>query len=148
MNIKKTKALEIFRSGGNCAQAVLTSFTADLEVDSNLALDLSSGFGAGMGRLQETCGVVTGAFMVLGLYNSRIAQTEDEAKESTINMIQDFSKKFKAMHGATDCKSLVRCDLKTEVGQKFYQKNKLSEIVCEKCVQDSASIVQELIEKQ
>ncbi len=147
MNAKITKALETFRSGRNCAQTVLITFTADLEVDSNLALDLSSGFGAGMGRLQETCGAVTGAFMVLGLYNSRICLTEDETKESTISMIQNFSKKFIRIHGVTDCKSLLKCDLKTEEGQKEYRQYHLSERVCEKCIQNSVSIVQELIEK-
>ena len=33
-----------------------------------------NGFGAGMGRQQETCGAVTGAIMVLGLLNEMCPQ--------------------------------------------------------------------------
>jgi len=145
MNKKKTKALENFRSGYNCAQAVLSTFTKDLKVDSNLALGLSTGFGAGMGQLQETCGAATGSFMVLGLYNAQLCANSEHAKESTINMIQDFREKFKSIHGTMDCKSLLKCDLKTEEGQKHFQDNKLMESVCEKCVQHSVGIIQDLI---
>jgi C_GCAxxG_C_C family probable redox protein len=46
-----------------------------------MALKIASGFGGGMGRLAETCGAVTGAFMVLGLkYGS--AASDREAKEA------------------------------------------------------------------
>lgn len=54
------KAIESFRSGLNCAQAVVTAYADELNFDNNLALSVSCGFGGGMGRLQETCGAVTG----------------------------------------------------------------------------------------
>ncbi len=107
--------MSIFRSGDNCAQAVLTTFTKELDVDTESASNLVIGFGAGMGRLQETRGAVTGAYMVLGLINTQ-KHTSDKAKVEAIEMIQVLKRKFKNAHGATDCKSLLRCDLKTEVG--------------------------------
>jgi len=146
MKTKESQALETFRSGRNCAQAVLSSFTEDLGVDTDLALNLSTGFGAGMGRLQETCGATTGAFMVLGIYNSQKYTHDDEAKEKTVEMIQDFNKKFTALHASMDCKTLLNCDLKTEEGQKYLTDNKLSEKVCEKCVQNAVTITEELLQ--
>jgi len=146
MNTKKSKALTSFRSGHNCAQAVLTTFTDDLGVDTNFALNLASGFGGGMGRIQETCGAVTGSFMVIGIYNSQKQKDGDKRKEKTNNMIQAFSEKFKAIHGTTDCKTLINCDLKTDEGQKYLKDNKLSEKVCEKCVQNAVTIIEELLQ--
>lgn len=71
MKVIEEKAIVSFKAGLNCAQAVLTAYADDLSFDNNLALSVSCGFGGGMGRLQQTCGAVTGSFMVLGIYNCR-----------------------------------------------------------------------------
>jgi C_GCAxxG_C_C family probable redox protein len=62
MEKKEDKAIGLFKSGLNCAQSVLTAYAEELDFDKNLALSISCGFGGGMGRLQETCGAVTGSF--------------------------------------------------------------------------------------
>jgi len=145
MNIKTEEALDTFRSGLNCAQAVLTAYSPDLNFDKSLALNISCGFGAGMGRLQETCGAVTGSFMVIGIYNgSKYAENNDK-KEESYSMIQEFSEKFKRIHGSTDCRSLLKCDLKTEEGQRFARENNLFGTLCEKCISDSIAILGEII---
>jgi len=61
-------------------------------------------------------------------------------------MIQKFSKKFKSIYGTTDCSTLLNCDLKTKEGQEYMKENKLTEIVCEKCISDSIRIIEELLE--
>lgn len=73
MNTTKDKAIQSFQSGMNCAQAVVTAYADRLKFDPDLAAGLSCGFGGGMGRLQQTCGALTGAFMVLGIHNSRLS---------------------------------------------------------------------------
>ncbi len=95
MNNKDNDAIIAFRSGLNCAQAVLTSYSGKLGFNKNLAMNISSGFGGGMGRLQATCGAVTGAFMVLGIYNSNQYSDNSEIKETTYSMIQEFDAKFR-----------------------------------------------------
>jgi C_GCAxxG_C_C family probable redox protein len=145
MKSKEEKAILSFRSGLNCAQAVLTGYSDDLSFDTSLALNISCGFGAGMGRLQETCGAVTGSFLVLSIYNGNKYSENKDKKEMTYSMIQKFSEKFRLAHGATDCKSLIRCDLKTEEGQRYARENKIFETLCESCISDSITIVEELI---
>ena len=147
MELKEEKAIVSFKSGLNCAQAVLTAYSDDLNFDKELALSITCGFGGGMGRLQETCGAVTGSFMVLGIYNSRRYTDNKDKKEETYSMIQRFTDRFKSMHGSIDCRSLLQCDLKTEEGQKHFTENRLSEIVCERCISDSIKIVEELSRK-
>jgi C_GCAxxG_C_C family probable redox protein len=145
MESKVEKALGLFRSGFNCSQAVLTAFADDLRIDYDLAVNISCGFGGGMGRLQETCGAVTGSFMVLSIYNGNKYSENKDKKEATYSMIQKFSEKFKLAHCATDCKSLIKCDLKTEEGQRYARENKIFETLCESCISDSITIVEELI---
>jgi C_GCAxxG_C_C family probable redox protein len=139
------KAIESFRSGFNCAQAVLTAYSDKLNFDNKLALSISCGFGGGMGRLQETCGAVTGSYMVLGVHNCNKFTDNKDRKEETYSMIQKFNEKFKKINGATDCKSLLKCDLKTEEGHRYMKENNLSAIVCEKCISDAVRIVEEIM---
>jgi C_GCAxxG_C_C family probable redox protein len=150
LDMKKTledKAISSFKSGLNCAQAVLTAYSEEMNFDKKLALSISCGFGGGMGRLQETCGAVTGSFMVLGIYNCKKFANNQERKEKTYAIIQKFSKKFKEINGSTDCIELIKCDLKTEEGHRYAKDNNLFEIVCEKCISDSISIIEDLLKK-
>jgi len=146
MNTREDKAKTSHQSGLNCAQSVLTAYTEDLNFDKNLALSISCGFGGGMGRLQETCGAVTGAFMVLSIYNCKKYTNNMNRKDKTYSMVQKFAEIFKSIHGATDCKSLIKVDLKTEEGNRFAKENKLFDTVCEKCIIDAVKIVDKLIE--
>ena len=144
MKQRTQKALESFRAEQNCAQSVLTSYSDKLNFDKALALSITSGFGAGMGRLQKTCGAVTGAFMVIGIYNDMHISDSNESKETTNTMIQKFNEKFNAIHQTTDCAKLLNCDLKTEKGQEHFHDNNLIEKVCEKCISNSILMINEL----
>jgi C_GCAxxG_C_C family probable redox protein len=139
------ETIESFRAGLNCAQAVVTSFSDKLNFDKNMAAIITCGFGAGMGRLGETCGAVTGSYMVLGIFNSTKHFDNATRKEATYAMIRDFSNKFKQINGSTDCKSLLNCDLGTEEGNRYAKENNLFGTVCEKCIKDSIKIVNQLI---
>jgi len=145
MNELQEKAVQAHQSGLNCAQAVLTSYCDELNFDKNLALSISCGFGGGMGRLQETCGAVTGAFMALGIHACNKYTDNKERKEKTYSKVQKFAEQFKSMHGSLDCKKLLNCDLNTEEGQKFMKFHNLSVKVCNKCIADSIVIVENLI---
>ena len=141
------KTIRSFKSGLNCSQAVLSAYSDRLNFDNNLALSVACGFGAGMGRLQLTCGAVTGSFMVLGVYNGNKYADNTERKEKTYSMIQKFDEEFKKINGTTDCTKLLKCDLKTEEGHRYAIDNNLFETVCEKCILDSIGIIEELIEE-
>lgn len=140
------QAIKSFQSGLNCAQAVLIAYSDKMNFDLKLALSLSTGFGGGMARLQETCGAVTGAFMVFGIYNCNKFSDNKVRKDETYSMIRKFTDEFKTLHGTISCKSLLNCDLNTEEGQQFLKENNLSETICEKCIIDSIRIVEKILE--
>ena len=144
MKSREEQAVESFRAGLNCAQALVTTYADDLNFDNDLAVRISCGFGGGMGRLQETCGAVTGAFMVLGIHYCYKFTDNKDRKEATYSAIQKFADRFKSIHGTLNCKSLLNCDLRTEEGHRYLKENRLSETVCEKCIADSVRILDEL----
>ncbi|HNX43308.1 MAG TPA: C-GCAxxG-C-C family protein [Bacteroidales bacterium] len=144
MKPEHDKAIKLFRSGYNCAQSVLAAYSEDMKFDAGLALCISCGFGGGMGRLQQTCGAVTGSFMAIGIYNCKKYSDNNERKDKTYAMIRQFNEKFMALHGSTDCKSLLNCDLMSEEGRLFAKQNNLYEMRCEKYISDAVGIIQEL----
>ena len=76
------KAMDLFKEGYNCSQAVFLAFEDKYDIDRKVALMLSSSFGGGMGRLREVCGAVSGMFMVAGvLYGYDDPKDYDKKKE-------------------------------------------------------------------
>jgi C_GCAxxG_C_C family probable redox protein len=145
MKSKTENAIALFRGGMNCAQSIVIAFSEELDYDREMATRTSCGFGGGMGRLQETCGAVTGSFMVLGIYNCKKYSANRDRKEATYTAIRKFNREFLDIHGTMNCRSLLNIDLKTNEGQRILKENNLSEVVCEKCISDSINIVEGLI---
>jgi C_GCAxxG_C_C family probable redox protein len=98
-----------------------------------------------MGRLQETCGAVTGAYMALGVFNAKKYSDNNERKLKSYAMIQEFEKKFIQKIGSTSCKALTNCDLRTEEGQKAFKEKNMHENICNKCVSCAVEILDEIM---
>ena len=85
MSAKSEQAVRKFGKGFNCSQAVLSVYAEEFGLCRETALKIACGFGGGMGRMALTCGVVTGAFMVIGLkYGNVDANETFECKNKNI----------------------------------------------------------------
>lgn len=111
----------------NCAQTVFSLHAEELGLTEKTALKLASGFGGGM-NCAETCGAVTGSYMVIGMKHGNDT-SDPEAKARTKQKIQDFNTKFKNAHGTLICKELTGYDISTPEGSEaagaagvFYKK--------------------------
>jgi C_GCAxxG_C_C family probable redox protein len=145
MSLRIEAATERFSQGFNCAQAVFSTYAPSLKVDEETALRISTGFGAGMGRLQETCGVVTGAVMVIGCKHAMVDPADVAAKETAYAQVQDFVQRFRRLHGTTSCKELLGCNLITVKGRKEFNDKGLVRTVCTPCVRDACKILEETV---
>lgn len=139
--------IKAFRDDKNCAQAVLMAFADRFQIQDDHALSITAGFGAGMGRMQRTCGAVSGAYMVIGLYAGSNSSNNTERKENAYKLIVEFTEKFEKTHGTSVCRDLINCDLTTVEGQKKFNEENISEKVCEKCLKSSVEILNELIDR-
>src|SRR5512136_2495361 len=100
---RKELAIERFRGDYNCAQSVFSVFASEFGLDEKDAFRIALPFGGGMGRLQKTCGAMTGAVMVIGLIWGAKEPENDEAKEKVHRIVREFAARFESLHGATDC---------------------------------------------
>ncbi len=139
------KAVSCFKEGFMCSQAVLSTYAEQLGLDRKDALKVSAAFGGGMGRMGETCGAVTGAFMVIGLKYGRTAIEDRESHEKTTRLVREFVDRFKSINGSIMCRELLGCDLSTPDGLKTFVDKKLRDSLCTKFVRDAAEIVEQLL---
>ncbi len=135
-----------FREGYNCAQSILFSFCEKLGLDTEAALKLSCGLGAGMGRQGEVCGAVSGGIVVLGLKFGRGKNDTSAETDLTYSKIREFMNLFSAKHRSCLCRELLNgCDLRTPEGQSFYINNEYFNLICRPCVHDAAALVEHII---
>ncbi len=139
------KAISSFREDFNCAQSVFSSYATEYGLDRVTALKLSTGFGGGMARLQNTCGAVSGAFMVIGLKYGMGENGDTEARDKTYQLVRDFANKFQKIHSSINCKELLGCDISTPEGMEYYEQNDFFEKKCFQYVRDSAKILEDLL---
>jgi len=138
------KAAATFKEGFSCSQAVLGTYCERFGLDRKQAYKLSSGFGGGM-HLDQACGAVTGAFMVIGLKYGRTRADDVEAKMKTARMVTEFAKKFKARHGSISCTELIGCNISTLEGFEEAKRKDLFKQVCPKYVMSAAEILDDVL---
>ncbi len=139
---KSEKALALFKNF-NCSQSVLTAFGAELGLSEGICLKLASGFGGGM-ACGETCGAVTGAYMVLGIkYGHTVS--DPEAKAATKQKVRDFNQLFKEKHGSLLCKELLGVDISTPEGSEEANQREVFDRLCPKFIETACKILSEQI---
>ena len=139
MTSKSNKVDERF-SNFNCAQTVFSLFAPELGIDEKAALKISSGFGGGM-TCAETCGAVTGSYMVLGMKHGHSTSDSDE-KANTKLRIQKFNEKFIAKHGSLICKKLLDSDISTIEGLASARKKNLFKTKCPSFIKSACEILE------
>ncbi|MBN1182915.1 MAG: C_GCAxxG_C_C family protein [Bacteroidales bacterium] len=148
MTDKPTKSVGYFKNRFNCSQSVFATFAEDLGIDVDSALKIACGLGAGIGRMQKTCGAVTGAILALGLKYGKGLHDDESKKAKAYLMAMKFIEEFTALHKSTECLELIGHDMKTEVGMKAIDENNLFVNVCAKLVKDATTITEKLLKEQ
>ncbi|MGB8951313.1 MAG: C-GCAxxG-C-C family protein [Candidatus Aminicenantales bacterium] len=140
------KAVNCFREEGfSCSQAVFSTYSGRFGLDRETSLRLSQPFGGGMAHLGETCGAVTGAFLLIGLKYGRTRAEDIEARERTYGLMHTFILKFKSIHGSIQCKCLLGLDISTPAGINQAQEKNLFKTLCPNFVRTSAEIIEEIL---
>jgi C_GCAxxG_C_C family probable redox protein len=87
---KTNESIQLFSSGFNCAQSVLSTYAKEYFKQPGDALKLASAFGAGVTYRGEMCGAVSGALMVIGLKYGYNEGTQDSTKQNCLQISREF----------------------------------------------------------
>ena len=124
----------------NCAQTVFSLFAQELGINEKTALKIASGFGGGMTRA-ETCGAVTGAYMVIGLKHGHNS-SDPEKKAKTKMLIQQFNEEFEKKHGSLICRNLTGYDISTPEGSLAASENGVFQVKCPLFIKTACEIIE------
>jgi len=142
---RANRAIALFLQGYNCSQAILAAYAPRLGLERDKAFRLAQSFGAGLARLGETCGAVTGALMVIGLKYGKVRAKDDAAKEKTYRLVGEFMDRFRSKHGSLRCKVLLGHDIGSARGQRLIKQKKLHENLCPKLIRTAAGLLEKII---
>jgi C_GCAxxG_C_C family probable redox protein len=143
MDSKCNIAEKIFAEGFNCAQASFYPFAVMNGIEPELALKLTTGFGAGMVYRGETCGAITGSMMAIGLFKGRSQSSDHDSKDYTYLLINELYKRFKVKHGTIICKELLNIDCNLK--DNWDNAEMLFSTKCPYFVKDAVLITEELL---
>ena len=111
------RAEELFRQGYNCSQSVFAAFADAVGMTTEEAAKLASPFGAGLGKLREVCGAVSGMTMVAGRLNGYDDPSDYEAKKALYALVQKMCAEFEEKQGSIICRELLGLEKGEDIGE-------------------------------
>lgn len=108
-------------------------------VDEKAALRISSAFGGGINGMGRTCGAVTGALMVLGLYEGRTRAEDLYSKVQLKKRADSFLEAFHARFGSINCYELLDKAKEEDPGSDVYRN-------CPVYISEAVRLVQEILD--
>ena len=134
MTERAERALRLHDKGYNCAQAVVCAYCDRFGLDEETAYKMAEGFGLGMG-LMDTCGALTGAFMLAGLRGSKGTAHPGETKGQTYKTTKMLAAAFREKNGTYLCR-----ELKGVADGKVRRS-------CPGCIEDACALVEQYLTK-
>lgn len=134
-----------FLQGYNCTQALMLAFSDLLPLGDETLKAVALPMGGGMGRLRQTCGSVTGAFLCLGLL------FPEKSKNEMYALVQEFARRFREKNGSINCGELLSgAGLQVDTAPvaeartpAYYKKRP-----CPDLIRDAADVLEEMIAEQ
>jgi len=142
---RSDNASATFGKGYNCAQAVLSSFGEEFGLDPVMAYRVAAAFGGGMGHMGDTCGSVTGAFMVIGLKYGLTLADGSQSHWEAFSAVQEFVEGFKLRNGSIVCREILGIDISNRAKFKEAMKQGIPQKICPKLVRDAVEITEGLL---
>lgn len=142
------KARDLFRAGYNCAQSVVGAFHEEMGLSLEDAVRLASSFGGGMGGMRETCGAVTGMFLVAGMLKGYDDPADYDGKKAHYARIRELAEQFWQKHDTLVCRELLQAlpgKLKQDPQPRTEEYYKVRP--CVRFVETAAELLEEMLEE-
>ena len=101
------RAEALFREGYNCSQTVVATFADVLDMSVEDAAKMSSALGAGVGKMREVCGAVSGMALIASQLKGYSDPKEVEGKKALYKLVQNMCHEFEEQMGSIVCRDLL-----------------------------------------
>jgi C_GCAxxG_C_C family probable redox protein len=138
-------ALFYFAGGYSCSQAIFAAFAGNMGISTETAFKIACGLGAGCGRSGQICGAVSGAYLVIGLKHGKEDIDDNEAKELTYKLVNEFNKRFLENFKSVNCTELIGLNLGLKEDLEKVRSENVIERTCFGIVEKTAIILGEIL---
>ena len=142
MSDKTERASAYSDASFNCAQAVFAAFADDYDIETEVALRISGGFGGGM-RCGELCGALTGGVMVVGAAKGQYLENDSGARENCNAATMAFTAAFRSRYVCITCRELLGVDTSTPEGQAKFVEENMFKTKCSGYIKSAVEILEE-----
>jgi C_GCAxxG_C_C family probable redox protein len=144
-NSKANEAKECFKGKCNCCQSIILTYGPEYGLTKDVGIRLGTGFAGGLARHGEVCGAVSGAIMVIGLAHGMKNEDDEDSREKTYELVQEFIKRFSEKNSFVRCNELLGCDIGSPEGRTQAKEQGLFDTLCPNYVKDAAEILEDII---
>ena len=147
INARADKAVTLFTNGYNCCQSVYMAYSDLFGMTPETAARIAAPLGAGMGRLREVCGTVSGMALIAGLAIPCDNPSDINAKTRCYALVQQVAERFRQANGSIICRELLGIGNKKETPvpsprtNTYYKKRP-----CVELVHDAATYIGEALQ--
>ena len=142
-------ARENFLNGYNCAESVFAAFSDVTGYTREQSAALASSFGAGLGRMREVCGALSGVCMVIGVLYGTYDRNDIDAKAEHYRLVQKFCKKYAEDWGTIKCWQILgKPEGPEEPVPERHTREYIESRPCIRCVGYAARMLDEFLEAQ
>jgi C_GCAxxG_C_C family probable redox protein len=143
----RDRVSEYMERGFNCAEAIVAAFSERSAAVEACLVHIATPFGAGLGRTNGLCGLVSGGVIVLGAMLGRDDPSDVEAKERAYEAAAEFLASAEAACGSILCQEILGTDLSTPEGRQKALADGLFVKRCRVASVDIAGILERLLER-
>jgi C_GCAxxG_C_C family probable redox protein len=138
-----SKAVNYFRSGYICAQAVLLAMQEFWQVQVPVEPKIASAFGAGIGRRGSLCGALTGGILAISwVYGTNNPSSEE--RQPAYALALDYYNRFHDKCGSVFCHELIGYDLTNPEQQEAARQANIYMDRCVQFIEDAISLLMSL----
>ena len=138
------KTMEYNRRGFNCSQSVFAAFARPLGIDEATAGAIACNLGTGC-RTGGVCGAVSGALLVLGLYEGHRTPENGEERARAYELSREFIRRFEEKKGTVLCSGLLGGNPSVPEERRALKESGAFRDLCPGFVELSASLLQEYL---
>ncbi|HJD97527.1 C-GCAxxG-C-C family protein [Mailhella massiliensis] len=133
---------------GYCAQTVCLHCASRLGISEAQAIGMASAFGTGMGHA-ETCGCISGAHLVLGLYYGSADNMEGAKlkKPLLLEKVTEFERRFSQTQPHRLCRDILGMDITQPGVMKEAAEKGLFTSVCGEMTKRTCAILAEMLDE-
>jgi len=141
---RSEKAIKLFKTW-NCNQSVLASWSPDFGVTEEMSFKIGLSYGGGMGRTGKTCGAVTGAYTVIGLWAANQVDDKAAQKKLAAEKVLEFNRLFTDKFGYLECNELLGHDISNQEEVAVINEKKLFDTLCPFFVGRAADLLNDVL---